>query len=81
MLVLTRKVNESIVIGDNVTVTVVEIHGNRVRLGIQAPTEVPVHRSEVYAAVNTGGANPPPPPDMVSVVPKGKRRKRFRRQR
>lgn len=47
MLVLSRKVGEQIVIGQGVTVTVVEVNGQRVRLGIVAPAHVPVHRSEV----------------------------------
>jgi len=51
MLVLSRKKNESIVIGDNITVVIVEIRGDKVRLGIEAPKEVPVHRREVYDAI------------------------------
>lgn len=51
MLVLSRKVNESIVINNDITVVIVEIRGNTVRLGIEAPTEVPVHRREVYDAI------------------------------
>lgn len=51
MLVLSRKVDESIVIGDRITVTVISIRGDKVRLGIAAPDEVTIHRSEVYAAV------------------------------
>jgi carbon storage regulator len=51
MLVLSRKQDESIVIGDNITIVVVEIRGDKVRLGINAPTEVPVHRQEVYEAI------------------------------
>ena len=51
MLVLTRKVNESIVIGDNVEITVVEIKGDHVKLGITAPKNVSVHRKEVYLAI------------------------------
>jgi len=51
MLVLSRKKNESIVIDDNIVITVVEIRGDKVRLGIQAPREVPVHRSEIHAAI------------------------------
>lgn len=47
MLVLSRKVNEEIIIGDNVSITVVEIRGGKVRLGIKAPKEVTVHRKEV----------------------------------
>jgi carbon storage regulator len=52
MLVLSRKKNESIVINDNVTVTVVEIRGDKVRLGIVAPKDVPVHRQEVFDAIH-----------------------------
>lgn len=48
MLVLSRHKGERIKIGDNITITVVEIRGDRVRLGIDAPVEVPVHREEVY---------------------------------
>ncbi len=51
MLVLSRQRDESIMIGDNVVVTVVDIRGDKVRLGIQAPEEVPVHRREVYEAI------------------------------
>lgn len=51
MLVLSRKKNESIVIDENIVITVVEVRGDKVRLGIQAPKEVPIHRSEVYAAL------------------------------
>lgn len=51
MLVLSRKKNERIVIGDNIVITVVEVRGDRVRLGIEAPQEIPIHRSEVHAAI------------------------------
>lgn len=51
MLVLSRKKNESIVINDHITVTVVEIRGDKVRLGIEAPKEVPIHRSEIHDAI------------------------------
>jgi carbon storage regulator len=51
MLVLTRKKNESIIIGDNIVITVVEVRSDKVRLGIEAPKEVPVHRREVYEAI------------------------------
>lgn len=57
MLVLSRKKNESIVIDDNIVITVVEIRGDKVRLGIQAPREVPVHRSEVHAAIHNEQAS------------------------
>ena len=51
MLVLSRKKNESIIIGDDITIVVVESCGDKVRLGIEAPKEVPVHRQEVYEAI------------------------------
>lgn len=51
MLVLSRKKNESIVINDQITIVVVEIRGDKVRLGIEAPKDVPVHRREVYESI------------------------------
>jgi len=51
MLVLTRWRDESIMIGDNVEIIVVDVLGDRVRLGIMAPREIPVHRREVYDAI------------------------------
>ena len=51
MLVLSRRIGERICIGDGVVVTVVRIHGDKVRLGIDAPLEVPVHREEVFRRV------------------------------
>jgi len=51
MLVLTRKIDESIIIGDNIEVKVVEISGKSVKLGIEAPRELSVHRKEVYEAI------------------------------
>jgi carbon storage regulator len=59
MLVLSRKKNESIIINDNITVTVIEIRGDKVRLGIEAPKDVTVHRREVYEAIH--GQNPASP--------------------
>ena len=52
MLVLSRKRNESIIIGDSITVTIIDIVGDKVRLGIEAPREVPVHREEVWMALH-----------------------------
>ncbi len=57
MLVLSRKKNESIVINDDITVVVVEIRGDKVRLGIEAPKEVPVHRREVFDAIRRNEAS------------------------
>jgi len=51
MLVLSRQRDESIIIGENIVVTIVDIRGDKVRLGIEAPTEVPVHRREVFEAI------------------------------
>jgi carbon storage regulator len=53
MLVLSRKKNESIIISDDITVTVIEIRGDKVRLGIEAPKHVTVHRREVYEAIQS----------------------------
>lgn len=75
MLVLSRQRDESIIIGDNIVVTIVDIRGDKVRLGIQAPTEIPVHRREVFEAIqrenlqssrmqprDIGDLKRPPPP-------------------
>jgi len=51
MLVLSRHRDESIMIGDDVVVTIVDIRGDKVRLGIDAPQDIPVHRQEVYEAI------------------------------
>ena len=51
MLVLSRHRDQSIVIGEDVVVTIVDIRGDKVRLGIDAPSEIPVHRREVYEAI------------------------------
>ena len=58
MLVLSRKRSESIVINENIVITVVEVRGDKVRLGIEAPREVPIHRSEVHDAIRTEQAAP-----------------------
>ncbi len=58
MLVLSRKKNESIIIDDRIVITVVEIRGDKVRLGIEAPRDVPIHRSEVYEAIRRASEAP-----------------------
>ena len=59
MLVLSRKRDERIVIGDNIVITVVEVRGDKVRLGIEAPIEVPVHRQEVLDAMRRAASRNP----------------------
>jgi len=51
MLILTRRVDERLVIGDDVTITVLAVKGRQVRIGIEAPQEVPVHREEIYQQI------------------------------
>jgi len=51
MLVLSRKKDETIMIGDNIEITIVDVRGDKVRVGINAPKEIPVHRKEVYEAI------------------------------
>ena len=61
MLVLSRKRNESIVIDGSIVVTVVEIRGDKVRLGIEAPREVSIHREEIFSAIAAESQSAPPP--------------------
>lgn len=53
MLVLTRKVHQSIMIGDDIEIVVLEVRGEQVRLGIRAPKDVTVHRQEIYSQIQT----------------------------
>ena len=74
MLVLSRHRDESIMIGDDIVVTIVDIRGDKVRLGIDAPTDIPVHRQEVYEAVQrearkTQQSTPPTPPPTATPAP------------
>ncbi len=71
MLVLSRKKNESIIINDNITIVVVEIRGDKVRLGVDAPKEIPVHRNEVYEAIRRNqqvSSDQPCEPDASSTA-------------
>jgi len=57
MLILTRRVGESIMIGEEVVVTVLGVKGNQVRIGVNAPKEVSVHREEIYERIKSEGDN------------------------
>jgi carbon storage regulator len=72
MLVLSRKKNESIVINNDITIVVVEIRGDKVRLGVEAPKEVPVHRREVYEAIHRHNNLPADAPSREGGVAEGK---------
>jgi carbon storage regulator len=74
MLVLTRKLGESIAIDDHIKIVVVQIKGKQVRLGIQAPKETKIHREEVYTAIqeqNQEAAKTPVAMAQVSKILKG----------
>jgi carbon storage regulator len=59
MLILTRRVNESLMVGDDVTVTVLSISGNQVRIGVKAPRHVPVHREEIFEKIKFQDSSTP----------------------
>ena len=60
MLILTRRVGESLMVGDDITVTVLGVKGNQVRIGVNAPRDVAVHREEIYNRIQDGGEGEPP---------------------
>ena len=55
MLILTRRVGESVMIGQDITVAVISVKGNQVRIGIEAPKEIPVHREEIARRIESAG--------------------------
>ena len=77
MLVLSRQRDETIMIGDDIQITIVDIRGDKVRLGIDAPSQIPVHRKEVYDAIQQENrrAAKVMPEDLSDVVATGVNRK------
>lgn len=68
MLVLTRKPNQSIMIGDDVEVTVLEVRGEQVRIGVNAPKHIPVHRREIYEEIQQQRAKVAAPAETEADV-------------
>ncbi|MEE4146675.1 MAG: carbon storage regulator CsrA [Halieaceae bacterium] len=63
MLILTRRVGESLMVGDDITVTVLGVKGNQVRIGVNAPRDVAVHREEIYNRIQDDEPGTPPEPE------------------
>jgi carbon storage regulator len=71
MLILTRRVGETLMIGDSVTVTVLGVKGNQVRIGITAPKDVAVHREEIYQRIQRGDEGEPEADAGAGDLPRG----------
>jgi len=69
MLILTRRVGETLMIGDEVTVTVLGVKGNQVRIGVNAPRDVAVHREEIYERIKREQAKQATPQSEAEAVP------------
>jgi carbon storage regulator len=68
MLILTRRVGETVMIGNEVTVTVLGVKGNQVRIGVNAPKDVAVHREEIYERIKREDGDPTAPPTISKVI-------------
>jgi carbon storage regulator len=68
MLILTRRVGETLMVGDEVTVTVLGVKGNQVRIGVKAPKHVSVHREEIYERIRAEQQAEPQDPDQVAAA-------------
>jgi carbon storage regulator len=68
MLVLSRKINESIIIGENIEIRVVEVAGKSVKIGIDAPRDVSVHRKEIYEAIKDENIQAANKENLISIV-------------
>lgn len=65
MLILTRRIGETLMVGDDISVTVLGVKGNQIRLGVDAPKDVSVHREEIYQRLQSEGGKAPAGPDGV----------------
>jgi carbon storage regulator len=68
MLILTRRIQESVKIGDDVTITILGVKGGHVRVGVEAPREIPVHREEVYKRIQRAATAPESDLDEVQTA-------------